>query len=133
MRVSEVIWNGDIDPDVACVDGVERHFDLIPDPPELLDEDEFAERMIQLVNVAREDWNGDRLDGYENTDLFRLMDHQKLRKLNPDVFYYVNICGIFLILTWYLCADRLLRVRPHTWYLCIMPLIIMRVILHTKT
>jgi hypothetical protein len=53
MRVSEVIRNGDRDPDVTHVDGGETHFILIPDPPELLDEDEFAEGMIQLVHVAR--------------------------------------------------------------------------------
>ena len=46
-------------------------FDLIPDPPELLDEDEFADRLIQSVNVAGDDWNGDGLDGYENPVLFR--------------------------------------------------------------
>jgi hypothetical protein len=40
---------------------------------------------------------------------------------------------IFLIITWYLCADRLLRVQPRTWYLCQVPLIFMRVILHTTT
>jgi hypothetical protein len=74
MGVSEVIWNGDRDPDVTHVDGEETHFVLIPDPPELLDEDEFAKRMIQLVNVAGDDWNGEGLDGYENPDLFRLTD-----------------------------------------------------------
>jgi hypothetical protein len=51
MRVSEVIQNGDRDPDVTHVDEKETHFVLIPDPPELLDEDKFAKRMIQLVNV----------------------------------------------------------------------------------
>ena len=71
MRVSEVIRNGDRDPDVTRVDGEETGFVLIPDPPELLDEDEFAERLIQSVNVAGDDWNGDGLDGYENPDLFR--------------------------------------------------------------
>jgi hypothetical protein len=74
MRVSEVIRNGDRDPDVTHVDGEETHFVLIPDPPELLDEDEFAERIVQSVNVAGDDWNGDGLDGYENRDLFCLTD-----------------------------------------------------------
>ena len=74
IRVSEVIRNGDRDPDVTRVDGEETNFVQIPDPPELLDEDEFAERMIQSVNVAGDDWNGDGLDGYENPDLFRLTD-----------------------------------------------------------
>jgi hypothetical protein len=74
MQVSEVIQNRDIDPDVTHVDGEETHFILIPDPPELLDEDEFAKRMIQLVNVAGDDWNGDGLDRYENPNLFRLTD-----------------------------------------------------------
>ena len=69
-RVSEVILNGDRNPDVARVDGDGTRFDLIPDPPELLDEDEFADRLIQSVNVAGDDWNGDGLDGYENEDLF---------------------------------------------------------------
>jgi hypothetical protein len=69
-----VIRNGDRDPD-AHVDGEETHFILIPDPPpDLLDEDEFAETMIQSVNVAGDDWNGDGLDGYENPNLFRLTD-----------------------------------------------------------
>jgi hypothetical protein len=59
MRVSEVIRNGDRDPDVTRVDGEETHFVLILDPPALLDEGEFAKRMIQLVNVAWDDcWNG---------------------------------------------------------------------------
>jgi len=39
MRASEVIRNRDRDPDVTCVDGEETDFVLIPDPPELLDED----------------------------------------------------------------------------------------------
>jgi hypothetical protein len=69
-----VIQNGDRDPDVACVDGEEAHFILIPDPPELLDEDKFAKRMSQLVNVDGNDWNGDGLDRYENPKLFCLMD-----------------------------------------------------------
>jgi hypothetical protein len=74
IRVSEVIRNGDRNPDVARVDGEETPFVLIPDPPELLDEDEFAERMIQLVNVAGDNWNGDGLDGHENPDLYHLTD-----------------------------------------------------------
>ena len=69
-----MIRNGDRDPDVTRVDGEETDFVLIPDPPELLDEDEFVERLIQLVNVAGDDWNGDGLDGYENHDLFHLTD-----------------------------------------------------------
>ena len=52
QRVSEVIQNGDRNPDVARVDGEETHFVLIPDPPELLDDGEFADRLIQSVNVA---------------------------------------------------------------------------------
>jgi hypothetical protein len=60
----------DRDPDVTRVDGEETDFVLIPDPPELLDEDKFAERLMQLVNVAGDDWSGDRVDGYENPDLF---------------------------------------------------------------
>ena len=74
MQVSEVIRNGDRNPDVSRVDGEEMQFVLIQDPPELLDEDEFAERLIQSVNVAGDDWNGDGLEGYENPDLFRLTD-----------------------------------------------------------
>jgi hypothetical protein len=74
MRVSEVIQNGDRDPDVTCVEGEETHFVLIPEPPELLDKDKFAKRMIQSVNVAGDNWNWDRLDGYENPDLFHLTD-----------------------------------------------------------
>jgi hypothetical protein len=34
---------------------------------------------------------------------------------------------------WYLCADRLPRVRPCTPYLCNVPLLFMRFILHTTT
>jgi hypothetical protein len=75
-----VIQNGDRDPDVTRVDGEETDFVLIPDPPELLDNDEFAERMIQLVNVAGDNWNGDGLDGYENSNLFCLTD------INQHVF-----------------------------------------------
>jgi hypothetical protein len=75
MRVSEVIRNGDRrDPDVTHVDREETHFVLIPDPPELLDEDEFAKRMIQLVNVAGDDWNRDGLDGYENPNFYHPTD-----------------------------------------------------------
>jgi hypothetical protein len=66
MQVSEVIRNWDRDPDVARVDGERTYFILIPDPSELLDKDEFAERMIQSANVAE--------DGNENPDLFRLTD-----------------------------------------------------------
>jgi hypothetical protein len=47
MQGSEVIRNGDRDPDVTHADGEKTHFILIPDPPELLDEDKFAKRMIQ--------------------------------------------------------------------------------------
>jgi hypothetical protein len=70
QRVSEVILNGDRYPDVARVDGEEAPFVLIPDPPELLDDGEFVDRLIQSVNVAGDNWNGDGLDGYENPDLF---------------------------------------------------------------
>jgi hypothetical protein len=85
MRVSEVIRNGERDPDVTHVDGEETHFILIPHPPELLDEDKFAKRMIQSVNVARDDWNGDGLDGYENPDLFHLSDiNQHVFSLSVD-------------------------------------------------
>jgi hypothetical protein len=85
MRVSEVIQNGDRDPDVSRVDGEETHLVLIPGPPELLDEDEFAERMIQLVNVAGDDWNGDGLDGYENPNLFGVTDiNQHVFSLSVD-------------------------------------------------
>jgi hypothetical protein len=69
-----VIWNGDRNSDVARVDGEETHFILIPDPPELLDKDKFAKRMIQSVYVAGDNWNGDRLDRYENPNLFSLTD-----------------------------------------------------------
>jgi hypothetical protein len=68
MQASEIIWNGDRDPDVTHDDGEKTDFILISDPPELLDEDKFAKRLIQLVNVAGDDWNGDGLDGYENPD-----------------------------------------------------------------
>jgi hypothetical protein len=85
MRVSEVIGNGDRDPDVTHVNGEETHFILIPDPSELLDKDKFAKRMIQLVNVAGDDWNGDRLDGYENPNLFHLSDiNQHVFSLSVD-------------------------------------------------
>jgi hypothetical protein len=85
MRVSEVIWNRDRDPDVVCVDGEETNFILIPDPPELLDEDKFAKRMIQSVNGAGDDWNGNGLDGYENSNLFCLMDiNQHVFSLSVD-------------------------------------------------
>ena len=50
---------------------------MIPDPPELLDDGEFADRLIQSVNVAGDDWNGDGLDGYENPDLFRQDDVER--------------------------------------------------------
>jgi aspartate/methionine/tyrosine aminotransferase len=69
-----VIRNGDRDPNVTCGDGEETDFVLIPDLPELLDEDKFAKRMIESVNVAGYDWNGDGLDGYKNLDLFHLTD-----------------------------------------------------------
>jgi hypothetical protein len=58
---------------------------LIPDPPEVLDEDKFAERMIQLVNVTGDNWNGDGLNGYENPNLFRLTDiNQHVFSLSVD-------------------------------------------------
>jgi hypothetical protein len=73
MRSSAVIWNRDANPEVARTGTVEpQPFALIPDPPELLSEDEFAERMIQAVNIPGDDWNGDGLDGYANSDLFHL-------------------------------------------------------------
>jgi hypothetical protein len=85
IQVSEVIRNGDRDPDVTRVDREETDFVLMPDPPELLDEDKFAERMIQLVDVAWDDWIGDGLDGYENPDLFCLTDiNQHVFSLSVD-------------------------------------------------
>jgi hypothetical protein len=36
MRVSEVIQNGDRNPDVAHFDGEGTHFIFIPDPPDYL-------------------------------------------------------------------------------------------------
>jgi hypothetical protein len=68
-----VLRNGDRNPDVARVDGA-GSFIMILDPPELLDEDKFAERMIQSVNISGDNWNGDGLDGHENPDLYALTE-----------------------------------------------------------
>lgn len=43
IRNSKVIWNGDKNPGITdVVNGDELHFVLIPDPPGLLDENEFT-------------------------------------------------------------------------------------------
>jgi hypothetical protein len=73
-RVAEVIHNGDRVPEVARVRGSDSSFTMVPDPPELLEDDEFAKRMIEAVNIAGDDWNGDGLEGHANTDLHCLMD-----------------------------------------------------------
>jgi hypothetical protein len=43
---------------------------LLPTPAELLSDKEFACRLVLAVNVAGDDWIGDRMSGYADEELF---------------------------------------------------------------
>ena len=64
-RIAGVRRNGDnehVSPEVCSC--------CIPLPPELLDDLEFATRLIEEVNISGDDWNGDGKDGYLDQYLF---------------------------------------------------------------
>ena len=65
-RVSEVDRNGDI----KC--GTRTKFAVIPDPPELLSDEAFVERLVASVNIASDDLYGDGMDGYRDQELFQV-------------------------------------------------------------
>lgn len=65
-RISELLQNGDDASDVR--------FDVIPEAPELLEDDELAQRFVQAVNVAGDDENGDGMNGYEDAELFQMAE-----------------------------------------------------------
>lgn len=58
--------------DSALAGGDSICFDVIPEPPELLDERELGDRLVAAVNVASDDWNGDGFDGYGDEELFQV-------------------------------------------------------------
>jgi hypothetical protein len=56
-KISEVLTNGDRHPD-GQVRKTDSHFVFISEPPEILDDEEFATRLIQSVNIVGDDWTG---------------------------------------------------------------------------
>ena len=55
-------------PDV-CTDSSKR-FDVLPVSAEFLDEGELVKRLIASVNIAGDDFYGDGVDGYRDSELF---------------------------------------------------------------
>jgi hypothetical protein len=75
-RVSEVLRNGDASLEVHGEEAEDAKDARawVPKSPELLLDQELAERFVQSVNVAGDDWNGDGLDGYEDSELYAMSD-----------------------------------------------------------
>ena len=74
---SEVLRNGDASPDSRIEDATDATDEArpwVPKPPELLSDSELADRLIQSVNIAGDDWNGDGLDGYNDSELYEMSD-----------------------------------------------------------
>ena len=66
-----VVVDGDVDA-IADDDFVlSKRFDVLPAPPELFDEADLVQRFVAAVNIPGDDWSGDGLNGYGDTDLFR--------------------------------------------------------------
>ena len=57
--------------------GDQETFEVVPQPPELYDEEHFVERMIVSINVASDDFDGDGLSGHRDCDLFESTDEQR--------------------------------------------------------
>ncbi len=78
-KVSAVLKNGDINDGRGSPDSVSEvsRFDIVPEPAELLQDDELAKRFISAVNIAGDDWNGDGLDGYADKDLFPMNENRR--------------------------------------------------------
>jgi hypothetical protein len=80
VQVSEVHQNGDGHPDALRCCGKQEEctcFNVVPVPAELLSEEELAERFIQSVNIAGDDWKGDGMDGYDDPDLYPRNDETR--------------------------------------------------------